>query len=77
MRIFTYQIGDGDGQTIAALVHSETLSASNLDDAIAQAQSITKSRAASETENTVRLLEEFGDDSRAMWVRPVKAVRGA
>ena len=75
VKVYTYQIGDGDGKTIVALSHSETLGANDLPEAIAKAKTITNSRAPRATENTVRLLEELDADSRVMWVRPIEAVR--
>jgi len=74
MKIYTLQIGDGDGQTISAISHSETLTADDLFEAIDQAKTIIRSRNDSDCENTVQLLKETGGDSIAVWVRSVNAV---
>ena len=73
MKIYTYQIGDGNGKTIEALTHSETIGANDLSEAISKAKAITRQRKSNPGENTVRLLEEVGADSVTMWVRPVAA----
>jgi len=75
MRVFTYQIGDGDGRTIKALSHSETFGAADLEGAINKAKAITNKRTENSAETTVRLLEEIDSDSRVVWVSPVEAVR--
>ncbi|MGX1100765.1 hypothetical protein [Amorphus sp. MBR-141] len=74
MKVYTYQIGDGDGRSISALSHSETLGASDLNAAIAQAIAITKGRSSDKNENTIRLLEETGEDSIPVWVRPRSSI---
>lgn len=75
MKIYTLQIGDGDGQTISAISYSETLTADDLYEAIDHAKTIARSRDDSDGENTVRLLRETDGDSIAVWVRSVNAVR--
>jgi len=75
MKIYTLQIGDGDGQTISAISYSETLTADDLFEAIDQAKTIARSRDESDHENTLRLLDDSDGDSIVEWVRPVNAVR--
>lgn len=77
MKVYTFQIGDGNGQDIEAVLHAETLGADNLVQAIAKAKAITNARPWRKDENTVRLFEELEGDSQIMWFRPVEIVRDA
>jgi hypothetical protein len=77
VKVYTYQIGTGQGAEIEALEHSETISAADLPSAVKLAGVITRSRKWRADSNVVRLLEELGEDSRLMWFRPTEVARNA
>lgn len=74
MKVYTLQIGTGDGKTIEALEHSETLGGKDLVEAIAKAKAIIQKGTWQPDSNSVRLLEELDGDSRIMWVRPLEVI---
>ncbi len=77
MKVYTYQIGTGQGSEIDILEHSETISAADLPAAILNAHEITRAKKWRPDSNIVRLLEELDEDSQLMWFRPIEVVLNA
>ena len=74
MKTYTYQIGDGENDTIATPAHSEALYADSLGEAIDKAKAITNLRSPHDKENTVRIVEN-GADEHPVWASSVAHVR--
>ena len=73
MKTYTYQIGEGPGNDITKLTHSEKVHADGLGEAIDKAKAITNLRPVHANENTVCLL--LGDQTEPAWIRSIKDVR--
>jgi hypothetical protein len=74
MKAYTYQIGDGVGDTLPKPAYSETLYADGLGEAIDKAKAITNLRPFHAKENTVRIIEA-GADEHPVWASTAEAVR--
>ena len=74
MKAYTYQIGSGEGDAMAAPAHSESLFADSLGEAILKAKAITNHRPVHDGESQVRIVE--GDpDQYPVWASSVEDVR--
>lgn len=74
MKAYTYQIGDGDGDTMSAPTHSESVFADSLGEAILKAKAITNHRALHDKESRVRIVENASDEF-PLWASSVADVR--
>lgn len=75
MKDYKYQIGTGDAPDIMNVAHSETITASSLDDAIRRAREISRTAAAGQDANVVRLLEEHDGEVRIVWYEAAGQLR--
>ena len=76
MKAYTYQIGDGSDDAMSKTLHSESLFADSLGEAIDKAKAITKHRPPHTKENTVRIVES-GADEHPLWAASTEEVRSA
>lgn len=76
MRGYTYQIGEGTGDAISTTLHSESIIADSLGEAIDKARSITRLRNPNAAETVVRIVQD-ADDEYPLWSSSVENVRNA
>ena len=74
MKAYTYQIGDGNGETMPAPTHSESLFADSLGEAILKAKAITNHRPLHDRESRVRIVENAADEY-PLWASSAEDVR--
>lgn len=74
MKTYTYQIGNGAEAAMQTTLHSESLYADSLGEAIDKAKSITNHRSHRDDENIVRVVENAADQY-PLWASSVEAVR--
>ena len=74
MKAYTYQIGEGDGDSMSTPSHSEAVYADSLGEAIDKAKAITNLRPHHEKEKTVRIIEDTADEY-PLWASSVIDVR--
>lgn len=73
MKTYTYQIGDGPGDDITKLIHSEQVYADSLGEAVDKAKAITRLRPVHKDETTVCLLLREGTEP--LWMHTVEEIR--
>ena len=76
MKAYTYQAGEGVGDVITTPVHSESVTADSLGEAIIKAKAITKLRPPHPKEAVVRLVESAADEY-PLWASSAEDVRNA
>ncbi len=74
MRAYTYQVGEGVGDVIKTPVHSESVTADSLGEAIIKAKAITRLRPPHESETVVRLVQDAADEY-PLWASSAADVR--
>ncbi len=76
MRAYTFQAGEGTGDVMSTTVHSESVTADSLGEAIDKAKAITRLRPTHEKETVVRLVEDAADEY-PLWSASAEKVRNA
>ena len=76
MKAYTYQIGEGADDAMSKPLHSESLFADSLGEAIIKAKAITKHRPPHEKETTVRIVEDTAEEY-PLWASSTEDVRNA
>ncbi len=74
MKAYTYQIGDGTGDSMPTPAHSEAVYADSLGEAIDKAKAITNLRPHVDKEKMVRIVEDK-EDEYPLWSSSVTAIR--
>ena len=74
MKAYTYQIGNGTGDSMPLPSHSEAVYADSLGEAIDKAKAITNLRPRHDSETMVRIVEDK-EDEYPLWSSSVTAVR--
>ena len=74
MRSYTYQVGEGVGDVITTPVHSESVTADSLGEAIEKAKAITRLRPPHAREAVVRLVQDAADEY-PLWASSAAEVR--
>ena len=74
MRAYTYQVGEGVGDVIKTPIHSESVTADSLGEAIIKAHAITRLRPPHESETVVRLVQDAAD-AYPLWASSAADVR--
>ena len=73
MKTYIYQIGQGSGDGITKLSHSEQVYADSLGEAVDKAKAITRLRPEHKDETTVCLL--LGEGTDALWTHTAAEIR--
>ncbi len=76
MRAYTYQAGEGVGDVMSNTIHSESVTADSLGEAIDKAKAITRLRPRHAKETVVRLVEDAADEY-PLWASSAEKVRNA
>lgn len=74
MKVYTYQIGEGNGDGMPVPSHSEAVYADSLGEAIDKAKAITHLRPVHDKETSVRIVESAANEY-PLWAASVEEVR--